>query len=416
DTVVITFPIQVADNEGGVATATVTVTITGTNDVPVIDTAQPVTTSLVEAIDADPLSNTPPQLQTLIATGALAVTDVDVADVLTGTVTAAAAVVWTPNGGVAVDASADPRFASLIAQSALSFNATAVSNGAQQTLNYTYTVTDADINFLGAGDTVVITFPVQIADDAGGIDTTTVTVTITGTNDFPVLEASTGGITETANTTLSLAANTVSSSMAFTDVDLSDVGHTATILGVTRGGESDGLPSGFLGTLYLRSLLSINSVTKAAGSADGQVNWTFSAPDALFDYLSHGQTTTLTYTVRVSDGDGGTSTNTVTVTILGTNDQPVFVAGAVRVGLENVDQTGSAALETFSGTLLFVDPDRDDAAHTASVTGLSATGTTAGLNQAALASALSITGVSTAINQVGGSVSWSFAAADSQFD
>src|SRR5690606_806584 len=62
------------------------------------------------------------------------------------------------------------------------------------------------------------------------------------------------------------------------------------------------------------------------------------------------------------------------------------------------------------------DADRDDAAHTASVTGLTASGTTAGLDQAALASALTIDGVSTAINQVAGTVSWSFSSDDSVFD
>ncbi|GEM_PF-2156852 len=269
---------------------------------------------------------------------------------------------------------------------------------------------------LAKGETITLRIPYTVTD--GDLDEVTreIIVTVTGTNDRPVLSGSVVEVIEIEGQTLSLAAQTVSGSMVFTDVDLNDVGHSATITGVTRGGESDGLPSGLLGTLYLRSLLSIDTVTKAAGSADGAVNWTFSAPDLLFDYLSAGQTATLTYAVRLSDGDGGFSTQNVTVTIVGTNDQPRFVAGDLRVLTEVVDQTDGDTARTASGTLLFVDADRDDAGHQASVESISASGTTAGLDASALLNALTITNVSTAADQVGGSVSWSFSASDRTFD
>ena len=269
---------------------------------------------------------------------------------------------------------------------------------------------------LAKDETVTLRIPYTVTDGDQDTVTREIIVTVTGTNDAPVLFASAGKVTEIAGKTLSLVAQTVSGSMVFTDADLNDVGHSATITGVTRGGESDGLPSGVLGTFYLRNLLSIDAVTKAAGSADGTVNWTFSAPDLLFDYLSAGQTATLTYAVRLSDGDGGFSTQNVTVTIVGTNDQPRFVAGDLRVLSEVTDQTGGDTARSASGVLLFTDVDRDDAGHVATVEDVSASGTTAGLNSSALLNALTITHVSTGTNQVGGSVSWSFSASDRTFD
>lgn len=185
---------------------------------------------------------------------------------------------------------------------------------------------------------------------------------------------------------------------------------------MSRSGESDGLPGGFLGNLLVQSYLHIDGVTKAAGSSSGQINYTFSAPDAQFDYLAKNQTVTLTYTVRLNDGDGGITTQTLAVTVTGTNDRPVFVAGDARFGLENLNTTGSSALETFNGVLAFADADRDDVGHTATVTGFNATGTTAGLNNADVDHALLIGAVTKTANSIAGTVAWSFSAQDKAFD
>ena len=142
DVVILTFPIKVADNEGGFDVSTVTVTITDTNDIPVIDTPAPVVTALAEAADADPATNAG-QLQDLSATGSLAVTDLDVGDILTWQTSGQATATWTPFGGsisdvVTTGASRDVRFDALIIEANLDFSGTRTTDGVQTNIDYTY--------------------------------------------------------------------------------------------------------------------------------------------------------------------------------------------------------------------------------------------------------------------------------------
>jgi VCBS repeat-containing protein len=111
-----------------------------------------------------------------------------------------------------------------------------------------------------------------------------------------------------------------SGSLTFTDPDLSDVGYTVSMLGVSATGVIAGLPD----AATLLTLLHPTGVTKAAGSSQGVIDATFSTSEQTFDYLWAGETVTLTYTLQVADSHGGTSTQTVTVTATGTNDAPVI--------------------------------------------------------------------------------------------
>ena len=85
------------------------------------------------------------------------------------------------------------------------------------TINWDYTITEAELDFLAAGETVTVVYTITVNDANGGTDTQDVTVTITGANDAPVIAVVdvTGTITE--GTTL-----TDSGSITFTDLDLTD--------------------------------------------------------------------------------------------------------------------------------------------------------------------------------------------------
>ena len=65
------------------------------------------------------------------------------------------------------------------------------------------------------------------------------TVTVTGTDDAPVITTADPqvGITEQDLTTGSATADTASGSLAFTDVDLSETGHTAAVTQVEEEDE-----------------------------------------------------------------------------------------------------------------------------------------------------------------------------------
>ena len=110
--------------------------------------------------------------------------------------------------------------------------------------------------------------------------------------------------------------------MTFTDLDLTDVGHTAAVTHAVASGTTTGLA---LDEAALIALVTPGTVTKASGSSAGSVELDFSAASTAFDYLSAGQKLTLTYTVAIDDGDGGVTPQTFVVTVTGTNDAPSIV-------------------------------------------------------------------------------------------
>ena len=108
----------------------------------------------------------------------------------------------------------------------------------------------------------------------------------------------------------------------FTDLDLSDVGHSASITHAVASGATNGLA---LNEAALIALIKPEDVTKAAGSTSGSVELSFSAASTAFDYLKQGQVLTLKYTVAIDDGDGGVTSRDFVITVTGTNDAPSIV-------------------------------------------------------------------------------------------
>ncbi|WP_210205755.1 VCBS domain-containing protein [Hoeflea marina] len=382
ETRVESFTLTLDDGHGGTIERTVTVTITGTNDAPVVDTAD-VTGAVTELVT--PAGD-------LTDSGTIGFSDVDLSDThsVDPLIVASEGALGTLTASVTTD----------------------TSNGLGGVISWDYSVAASAVEYLAKGETKVESFTLTLDDGHGGTVERTVNVTITGTNDAPVIEAGSGTITEFSDRTLSLAANSLTGTLQFTDADLGDVGHSATVVLVSRSGETDGLPD----SSTLKSWLSIQGVDKAAGSDSGTIDWRFSAADARFDYLAKGETVTLSYTVRLNDGDGGVTDQVVDITVVGTNDAPVFVAGALRLDIEAFNTSGSEAPHTHSGSLLFADADRDDVGHTASVAYSGATGTVSGLDASLVVDALSLGTVSKALNAQSGSVGWSYAAADKAFD
>ena len=189
---------------------------------------------------------------------------------------------------------------------------------------WNFAVPNGDFAYLSAGETVTLTYAVQVADGHGGTVAQNVAVIVTGTNSAPSITAAsttaTGAITDKATPGLTTL-DTVTGSIAFADINLDDT-HTASVTGVTATGATTHLPS----NAALLSLLSIGKLTEQAGATPGSVVWSFSAPDNDFNYLSAGQTVTLTYAVQLADNHGGTISQNVAVTITGTNYTPTAAA------------------------------------------------------------------------------------------
>ena len=286
------------------------------------------------------------------------------------------------------------------------------SNGSGK-ISWNFSAPDKDFDFLAKNETLVLTYELKVSDNHGGSTTHTVTITITGTDDKPVITMGASAIVnEQANHSLSLSFDTAHIALSFTDPDLDNTGHTATVTGVSATGNTSGILPGSLGTAELMSFFDINNVVKNSGSSSGTINTTFSAPDLAFDYLGAGQTVTITYVVQLDDHAGGVSTQNVTVTVVGTNDAPAYICGPEFAHLVE-GQNLTAGNLTAHGDLLFGDLDLSDT-HTVSV---AASATKSGGGAVPLTNAQLLAAMHTTLDDSNGTllgdVAWNFAIADS---
>src|SRR5262249_20915164 len=136
-----------------------------------------------------------------------------------------------------------------------------------------------------------------------------------------------GAITELANKTGDTTdQDHVSGTIAFKDVDLDDT-HTVTQAapGFTWSGGT--LTDDQQAALTAASTLTLVE-TDSTHSGAGSVGWTYKVTDSALDFLSAGETLTVSYNVTVKDNNNTTAAQTVTVTVTGTNDKPTIVAGS----------------------------------------------------------------------------------------
>ncbi|MEI9425342.1 VCBS domain-containing protein, partial [Mesorhizobium sp. Cs1299R1N1] len=325
----LTYAIQLGN--GTLSWATATVQFTGTNDKAVMGAA-----TLVGAVTED--AHTP----TETATGTIAFGDVDLTDVHL----ASAVFKGTDYSG---------QLGSLNAVKTTDTTGT----GSGGLVTWTFTAADSALDKLAAGQVVHETYTVTLDDQHGGVVTRDVVITITGTNDAPVIGAASlvRAVTEDAHTPTETATGTI----AFGDVDLTDV-HLASAV--------------FKGTDYSGQLGSLNAVkttdTTGTGSG-GLVTWTFTAADSALDKLAAGQVVHETYTVTLDDQHGGVVTRDVVITITGTNDAPQITSAAQSGNVSEGDDLPATA-QVATGKVTFSDVDTSDS-HTLSVSAAAAHGT-----------------------------------------
>ena len=315
-----------------------------------------------------------------VLTGTMNFTDSNRSDTHT-TTTALKTASWS--GGSTLPSGALTKF-----QAGLTSSIVSDSNGSGK-LKWTFSEDDRDFDFLAKGETIVLTYEITLKDNHGGSTKKTVTLTVTGTDDKPVFATTSGAtLSEQANKTLSLSADTAHIALQFTDVDLNNTGHTASVLSVSATGNTAGILPGSFGTAELMSFFDINNVVKNSGSSNGTVNTTFSAPDLAFDYLAAGEQIKITYVVQVDDKKGGLTTQNVVVTVNGTNDKPVILAFPESAHLTEGENLSGGNL-TAQGDFLFSDIDLSDT-HTVStsVTATRSGGGTVPISDADLIAAL----------------------------
>ena len=184
DTLTITYVAQINDGHGNVGAQNLVIKITGTNDNPYISGSTG-PAPILEVLGDSSGQDIAPAHGTITFTGA---TDQDLGDTLVLSVICNATAKY--NGGT-VPGENSIVITNLIASGAISFATLGPSNGESQTVNWTYNPAAADLDWLREGDTLTITYIAQIDDGHGTLDTEPLVITITGTNDVPVITGAT---------------------------------------------------------------------------------------------------------------------------------------------------------------------------------------------------------------------------------
>ncbi|WP_198419566.1 VCBS domain-containing protein, partial [Geomonas oryzae] len=195
--------------------------------------------------------------------------------------------------------------------------------------HWTYSVANADVQYLGNGETKVETFTVQSVDGTSH----DIVITINGTNDIPTFTgADSGFVTEDTPSaeTVTLSTN---GTLVVTDADQ----HQSAINTAVAPVASEGA----LGHITI----------------DSAGHWTYSVANADVQYLGNGETKVETFTVQSVDG----TSHDIVITINGTNDIPTFSGADSGYVTEDTPSVETVTLST-NGTLVVTDADQHQSA------------------------------------------------------
>lgn len=334
ESLVLVYTVTASDILGAETEQDVTITITGTNDAPEFVGGD--TTGLVEEL-AEDLEGTDVAPD---ATGTLDTVDLDLSDVNTASVTA----VGTTLGELVATMNDD-------------------LTSAEESIDWAYSVDDADLDFLREGQEVTDQFTVTLTDDNGITDTEVVTITLVGANDAPVFDLDAVDLGNTDEDTANfLGGESVTTLTGVSDVDLLDSVELSLEVAATTDAST------IISDAELLGFITIDPTAVIDGTeTSDEFSVTASAPGNPFDYLSDGQELVVTYTVTATD-DSGAANNTdtleITGTITGVNDaffmSDLIDSGDVTEVAEGGPDAEGTTLLTADGGFILDDLDLDD--------------------------------------------------------
>ena len=225
------------------------------------------------------------------------------------------------------------------------FLSTATGAGAGEVF-WQFTVDDSVLDALTAGEEITQKYSIGISDGTDTLAGQDLTITITGTNDAPVIESSASGfaVSDTADEQVGVTGDgvtdvTASGLIVFSDVDVGGVaGSTSADTHSTSVAFVEAVHERGASVLSTNTTTAVGSVTPGAISGTGttgehEFGWDFSVKDDQLDFLAAGDTLTVRYNITVTDSSGATNNNVVQqveVVITGTNDVPTITSSEVN--------------------------------------------------------------------------------------
>ncbi|MGZ8171748.1 MULTISPECIES: VCBS domain-containing protein [Methylobacter] len=287
------FNITVDDQHGGIITKQIDVVITGTNDAPVV-TAVDVTGAVTEMGTA---------VGNLSDSGIISFTDADLSDAHSlSSVTPSAGALGTLTANVSTDTT---------------------GSGTGGAVTWNYSVAASAVEYLAAGQTRVETFTFNVLDGHGGSVPRTVSVTVTGTNDAPVVTNTAAALVGSVKEDASLIAT---GQLSATDLDQGSV-MTWSVQGNATG-------------------------TYGAITVDNTGKWVYTLNNnaANVQAMAAGESHNDVFTVRVTDDKGALVDQTVTVTANGSNETTLTGTLTVDNSFELYVSTNDSQLGTLLAT------------------------------------------------------------------
>ena len=400
-----------ASNGTETSSAALAITVTGTNDVIVIDevktTVSASTTDVERAFVEDVAAPT--------YTGTIAFVDVDLRDTH---VVSSTSIAVSSDGRILPSTT---RYGNFI----IGGTDEAV-NSATGEVGFFYLFDPASTNEIALGEVVTETYTVTINDLNGSTISRNIVITITGTNEAPIINVVGGDAVSVSVAETTNGNNiTVGDTLTVTDTDRADfVDMSSVYVGAT------GTVAGLASAQALAGYLVVTPASVGADAvpaSNNNVTYTFDAASTAFDYLADGESVTLTYRIIATDDSGAAMGNTddqlVTVTINGTNDAPVVSVKPLDSALETVSETNAGL--TLSDTLTVIDADLTDTVTLSSTaTAVTATGPLGGLSPTQLQQFFSVATTAPLTSPLAadpgagstGNITWSFNSGSTSFD
>lgn len=323
ESVIVKYTIQITDNSGASVNQVITINIQGVNDTVSVNSS----TSTGEIVDKGVVSQN----------GVIAFVDEDTTDKIS------ASLVSTSLNGYNLSSQEEQ-----VILDAFSFT-NANPNSNTGSINWDFTISQSDIEFLGTAEVITAVFTIEVNDNNGGVRQQDITIQIKGTNDKPSIQVidDEGRVSE--GSTLS-----DSGKISFSDIDKTDQPSISESLINIQAVDSTGNTISISGSnqAILENAFSITQLTPNSNSSE--IQWDYSLTESQLDFLSQGDKVTLTFQIRVQDAQGEFETHDITILIVGENDIPLITA----VDVEGQIQEGSTLSD--SGSIDFSDIDKDD--------------------------------------------------------